>query len=76
MAGATAVVALQPCKTGMLYERRMREDDGNPPEMVLSPALQAFSAALPGAFPEGELGKASKLRASVQTAPECVSAPQ
>ena len=75
---ATAVVALQSCKTGILYARSMREDNDNAQvEIALAPAMEAFTAALSGTLQAGELGTASKrLRASVQIAPECASAPQ
>ncbi len=75
---ATAFVAVQPCKAGILYARSMPEDGGHfPVEIASAPALEAFTAALYGAFPAGESGTASKpLRASVQIAPECASAPQ
>jgi hypothetical protein len=67
------VVALQPCRTGVMYSRLLAEDDNLPgPKLALTAALDIFTATSSGAFPTADLGKTGqKPVASVQIAPTC-----
>jgi hypothetical protein len=70
------LVVLQPCRGGVLYSRRLAELAGSPaPEIAFTPALDAFTAALPKVITVSEIVKPG-LRPfiSVPVAPTCSSA--
>lgn len=66
------VIALQPCKTGILASRLLtRSDDADAPVISLTPILDAFTTAFPGLLrPRGNLAS------SVVSAPGCPAAAQ
>src|SRR5262249_49247276 len=69
------IVAMQPCRTGMLYSRAYSENDGNiAPPVALTPALDAFSSPFTSAFASAGVSQHTYPLASVSIGPDCSSA--
>jgi hypothetical protein len=70
--GLSFAVALQPCRTGILYARLLSEMDNRTAlGIALTPALDAFTATWSGYLDRGELRKSPAETGRVHVAPEC-----